>query len=282
MYLVRSLRDTHMHHPTLHRRTSGTVHHHATRRDTSSCCNSNVTMVAPKSILGSKELSHYITSESWGRAIQLCESNPHAAKAWSVREGFFEGIKTADVLPLHEACANGAPPQVITALIGAYPGAVEVQESAYRRLPLHIACRKNANVEVIQILMTQSSRCALEADNLGRLPLHYAISNHVSDEAIDVLLQEPGAARGVDRRGWIPLHVACSVGSSTHVVQCLLEAYPESIVERTRKGTSAIKCARSSCASNREEVIEILTRAKQKFDENWRIAKRTDSDRIIV
>merc|ERR1712205_78826 len=151
----------------------------------------------------------------WDSAISLCRSKPYLAKVWTKRQGFFEGLKDSKVLPLHESLVANAPYEVIEALLHASPDSVQEKESSYQRLPLHCACRKNANPKVVKMLLEAYNLASLEPDALGRLPLHYALSNGANDQVIEILLTEhPNAARGVDNRGWTPLHVACGMGAS--------------------------------------------------------------------
>jgi ankyrin repeat protein len=176
------------------------------------------------------ELSEAITSDQWERVIQLSNVKPNAAKTWSNRHGLFEGIKDANVLPIHEALVAGAPYPSIEALLLAYPDSVYCKESSYKRLPLHCACRKNAIIQVVDLLLKNYADASLTADNLGRLPsksaelsrspfllstltliclflllVHYALSNGANDELIDMLLKySPNSARGFDKRGWTP------------------------------------------------------------------------------
>lgn len=116
------------------------------------------------------ELSSAITSEQWERVVQICNTQPTAAKTWTIRHGLFEGIKDASVLPIHEALVAGAPFQIIEALLFAYPDSVFCKESSYQRLPLHCACRKNAMLDVVDLLLQKYADAALTADSLGRLP----------------------------------------------------------------------------------------------------------------
>lgn len=125
--------------------------------------------------IGVSGLSEAITSDKWDKVIQICQSKPNAAQTWTTRQGLFEGIKDANVLPIHEALVAGAPLHVIKALLNAYPDSVYCMESSYKRLPLHCACRKNAIPEVVEILLSQYSDAALTADNLGRLPGTYYV-----------------------------------------------------------------------------------------------------------
>ena len=125
-------------------------------------------------------LSKMITSEQWDRVVQLCQGSPSEAKKWTTRQGFFEGMKDANVLPIHEALVAGAPFNIIEALLHAYPDSVFCKESSYQRLPLHCACRKNAVSEVVDLLLRKYSDAALTPDSLGRLPrkLNCACSHH--------------------------------------------------------------------------------------------------------
>lgn len=212
------------------------------------------------SIMPASALSQAITSEQWNHAQILVESKKELARQYNSRPGFFEGIKLSMVLPVHEAVANPeAPFSLIQALVNAYPSCLTMKESAYQRLCLHIACRKHANLQVVQYLLEKYVHGSLVADTLGRLPIHYALSNGADDDLIDLLLQKsPNSARGTDRRGWLPLHVACSVGASTHVIERILKSYPEASIHLTNKGTSVERCMDSHQAGNKEEVYRML------------------------
>jgi hypothetical protein len=230
------------------------------------------------------ELSQCITSEQWTRCLEICNHRAADAKQWSCREGFFEGIKKADVLPLHEACANTAPYEVVAAMVACYPEGVYSYESAYRRLPIHIACRKNADVRVIQLLLQYYANGSLEPDLLGRLPLHYALSNGAQDDVVQALLDcKPDSARGTDKRGWLPLHVACSVGASTNVISRILKAYPEGVITKTNKGTSAERAMDSHMAQNKDEVMKLLLQFKSIADSGLgTLARQPSSERMLV
>ncbi len=116
------------------------------------------------------ELSQHIAEEKWEKVITLARVRPDAAKIWSLRLGLFEGVKDSNVLPLHEALVGGAPVEVIEALLEAYPMSIQMKETSYERLPLHCACRKNANAKVVKLLLSRYREGALIADVLGRLP----------------------------------------------------------------------------------------------------------------
>jgi hypothetical protein len=125
--------------------------------------------------IGSGELSQAIVDEKWDQVISLCNTKPETAKVWTVRQGLFEGIKDSNVLPIHEALVAGAPYAIIEALLIAYPESVYCKESSYKRLALHCACRKNAMIQVVDLLLKSYCEAALIDDNLGRLPSKYRI-----------------------------------------------------------------------------------------------------------
>ena len=218
--------------------------------------------------------------------MSLVKNKPDVVKVWNGRPGFFEGIKHSEVLPIHEACANSETPiELVEAIVKGHPEGLQLKESAYKRLPIHIACRKNANTDVVALLMDHYPEGALIADSLGRLPLHYALSNGANDDVIEALLEKkPGCARGTDRRGWLPIHVACSVGASTKVIAMILKAYPEGSIIRTNRGTSVERCMDSHQAANKKEVYTVLEYFRRKVEErlNRQQARPITSERTIV
>ncbi|KAI2491648.1 hypothetical protein MHU86_22894 [Fragilaria crotonensis] len=233
----------------------------------------------------SSALSQAITSEQWDHALMLLESKKELSRMYSTRPGFFEGVKLSTVLPIHEACANNdAPFALIESIVKAYPECLRLPESAYERLPLHIACRKHANLKVVMFLLESYVQASLVPDTLGRLPLHYALSNGAENDLIDLLVsRSPDSARGTDRRGWLPLHVACSVGASTKVIECILKAYPEASIIQTNKGTSVEKCMESHQAVNKPEVHRLLANYRSMVhDKLGKPAKRPSIGRYVV
>mmetsp|Transcript_22736 Transcript_22736/g.64402 ORF Transcript_22736/g.64402 Transcript_22736/m.64402 type:complete len:242 (+) Transcript_22736:300-1025(+) len=240
-------------------------------------------LLKKKAAITSSELSQAITQDQWDVALGLCQSKPESAKVWTLRQGLFEGIKDSSVLPLHEALVGGAPYAIVAAILNAYNEAIYAKESSYKRLPLHCACRKNAMLQVVDLLLKMNREAALIADNLGRLPIHYALSNGANDLVIDALLKaQPNSARGFDKRGWTPLHVACGVGASTHVIKSILSCYPEAVIMRTQKGSTAMQCLNLTKAANKKEVQSILKKYHKRVDAQFKPAAKPDSERVMV
>lgn len=186
----------------------------------------------------SKNLNQLIAGECWVSVEEKCLLRPQQAKNWSSHAGFFDGINTSRILPIHLCCALQPPVQAVDALISAYPKGVMAPESHFGRLPLHIACMKNASVDVIWKLLNYYPKSVRIQDSLGRVPLHYACSNNAPLNVIEALLLTCKAtAQCQDYDDWLPLHVATSMGASRKIVDKLIEAYPQGVNAQTCMGT---------------------------------------------
>lgn len=215
--------------------------------------------------LGATKLNEFVVAEQWDHATERCKSHSQEAKAWSACPGFFEGKKTSDLLPIHQACHLRAPMKVMQALVFAYPEGVEAKESSYRRLPVHISCRAGAAFDIVKFLLEQYPDGSGVADSMGRIALHYACSNGAATQTIVALLKAcPGAARAPDNLGWLPLHVACSVGMSSDAIRVLAESYPESTFIRTKKGWTPAMCTSMMDSPNKAEILSILEEESKK------------------
>ena len=221
---------------------------------------------------GHSELSLALADLDWVRAEAIVQSKPQQASQWVVRHGFFEGVKDAHCLPLHEACVTTAPASTVNAILCANLAAAKTRETSYRRLPLHCACRRRdslADAEIVRNLINAYPAGCLVPDDLGRLPVHYALSNGAPPHIIHMLIQaNPKAARGVDNRGWTPLHVACSAGASVSVISALLHECPEAVVLHTKKGSTPIQCLPNTMP-DRHRVKQLLKEARIEFDSSF-------------
>jgi ankyrin repeat protein len=108
--------------------------------------------------------------------------------------------------------------------------------------PLHMAIRSRAPRSVLEMLIKEDPDSHALRNKFGETPLHVAIKQDAeptedgsSDDVAEFLLQllHPDVVRIRDARGNLPLHVAAVHGCSVHVAKGLLEAWPESILERS-------------------------------------------------
>ena len=94
-------------------------------------------------------------------ASKLAKRFPEQARKKSNREGLFDGRTHAKLYPIHEALVANAPLHCVKALVEAYPAGLTKAESSYHRLPLHCACRKNADPAVIGYLVRKNKQACL-------------------------------------------------------------------------------------------------------------------------
>ena len=215
------------------------------------------------------EISTALSDEDWEKASVAAHLDPRQARQWSVRHGFFDGIKDSSVLPLHEVVMRNAPLETVLAILRAYPQATGSRESSFGRLPLHCACRQNVKLEVVRMLLEENNGACLIPDNLGRLPIHYALSNGAGADVVSLLLHvQPNAARGYDEMGWTPLHVACSVGAPPEIIQTVLTAFPDAIVMKTSKGNTPEKCL-SKAMAHRDSAKTLLRHSRKEFNRSF-------------
>lgn len=64
---------------------------------------------------------------------------------------------------------------------------------------------------------------------------------------------------------------------ATAIVQAVIAAYPPAIVMRTKKGSSVARCLSRDCP-NREELKQVLIKAKADFDKSFRSPIKTQND----
>ena len=137
-------------------------------------------------------------------------------------------VKTKDLLgrlPLHWAAWNEGSPEVVGALLVAWPEAAEIvcQSGC---TALHYAAWGRASRVVFSILLKTYPLAAQLRDRRGILPLHLAVESKVGPEAITELLMTHAAAlQERTRLGLLPLHVAISAGASKEVVSVITLAY---------------------------------------------------------
>ena len=205
-----------------------------------------------------KNISKHIQLENWSVVKAICRRSPKQTFRWSTRTGFFNGTRKSRVLPIHEAFANRAPPDVIEALLEAYPASIALKESCFGLTPLHIACKFNAPVDSIRVAIKYNA-CASTRDNHGRTPIHYVCSRNCKIDALRLLVKTYSkAVYYVDHRGWLPIHNACRYGADYKSIKLLVSIFPESVRARTNMGFTPLKTILSVNCDEKEKTLQLL------------------------
>lgn len=187
------------------------------------------------------KLHKLIGSEKWQEVTEFLRVNPREASrqagVYSVEPGYFDGKHDSRLLPIHYACALQPPPGVLATLSAIHLDGLASRESYFGRLPLHVACLKNASLQCIQELLRSYPIACLVQDRFGRLPLHYALSNGAPFEVVQELVEtSPNSARIKEKNGWLPLHVACHMGMPDSILLLLLNVHPNGAMTKNRRG----------------------------------------------
>jgi ankyrin repeat protein len=172
------------------------------------------------------------------------------------------------MLPLHHACYNGLPIDMLQVLVDANPEACMVKDSIGRQpwqllrisgaaarrdeegmYPLHIACRKKASLNLLKLLLDAFPECILRMDDYGKTPTQ--------------LLADSGVAAQRDMNEMLLLHHVCSDFCNDDpcynlkpFLKLILDAYPngKNVLDKDNMSPLHHACARA----NSEEALHLL------------------------
>jgi hypothetical protein len=180
-------------------------------------------------MFASSELHKLIANKQWPEAHERIKT--HKAEAFKILncDALTDEIRRKiKAYPLHNACYLQAPGYVITALIEAFPGALKLPDTGYRRLPIHHAILSKGFPETVAELLERYPESAMVQDCLGRLPLHYAMFCKMPVHVVELLIRaHPSGVKVQDIKGWTPLHMAGAVSIPLSLVRSAVFACPE-------------------------------------------------------
>lgn len=165
--------------------------------------------------------------------------------------------------PLHQACADPrVTVEMVIKILDESPDEVCVPD-AERMLPIHVACRSGASLDVIRCLGEDWPESLRWTNKGGSLPLHTACSNQASASVIHYLITSwPKATTVANNYGWLPLHCACAYGASPEVISLLVRSNDKSSRMATY-GQGDYPLHLACCGSPSLEVIYWLIEARE-------------------
>jgi hypothetical protein len=211
-----------------------------------------------------ESLIELIREENWIAVKSRIDECP--AQVQMLSKGTISGHKVL-AYPLHYLLIKKhAPSSLVQEFINLSPTAVSYPDSTFGRLPVHIACQHDADLDVIKALVHQFPQATSTPDKDDNLPLHYACflstpevvlyllqhtdskvlsktNGHqqnvlhmacsrydISGDSIATLLETcPELASQRDWQHRFPVHDACMWHADTPVVEKLLESYPDAV-----------------------------------------------------
>lgn len=144
---------------------------------------SNAFNVVPANESEHSDLFIAIRKKDWETSLRLLKAYPEDSQTWSFRVSS-DGEAIWTRLPIHEACINNAPLQVMEALLEAYPESTAATD-LNRRLPLHNAIVYNSSYDVIELLVKAAPASVEVTDMYSKRPSMLLLS--VSKDAGDIL-----------------------------------------------------------------------------------------------
>ena len=152
--------------------------------------------------------------------------------------------------PLVLACKYGPPVDVVSALIEAFPSAINITDSD-DMLPLHVACGYGASPKVIRELLRSNKDAMWHRDKSGMLPIHIVCRLYYDNLCI-----------------WeVPEDYAFDAMVQT--LQYLLKAAPSTLLEEDLSGICPIEHALES-----DMDIEIVTALQIKAQKVQKVKQR--------
>jgi hypothetical protein len=135
------------------------------------------------------------------------------------------------------------------------------------QLPINIALKYKASIEVVNLLIDAGSDALLLPDGSeGSYSLGIALNTKQNDlDLIQLLLiSNPKSIMTTDRRQNYPLHIACSKGSNLQVIRFLYTKYPEAALKKNFNGDTALNIAERNTIMCDDDVVAFLQRCNQK------------------
>jgi hypothetical protein len=167
-----------------------------------------------------------LSSKDWSGALAAVEDDPSVAFKW------LYGMDDQDLemsltvwkrLPIHLACAYGAPVGLLEVLLQAYPAGGTAPDPHYGYLPLHVLCRAAPTLASIRLLLSLCPEATKAVDMQGRLPLHVAILHAAPYTVVEAMVEgDPESVMALDQDGKTPHEYALQSYGSEHMVVELL------------------------------------------------------------
>lgn len=158
--------------------------------------------------------------------------------------------------PLHLAAIVGAPMEVLSYLGNKWPAAFLAPNRRQSR-PLHLICARTPTMETLQYMLSKGGSAALKTKDHNRdLPLHVACKHGASLQVVKVLVKKyPDAMLAANSRGDLPLHVALTAGAPLNLIKWLLERAPRAASTPNIHGDTPLHLA----ASNKDSSTKLLS-----------------------
>lgn len=181
------------------------------------------------------DIMRLIAQRDWESIEICCEDLPE--KAEKGIELLIHGEKHR-CLPLHAVCIFKPPRTTVDALVNVNRDAV-TRKGHLDLLPIHIACRHGASIDIVRILAEAYPPGLNSIDSYGNLPIHYACAFSPKEVIKFLLNSSPETSKVLNRGKQLPIHLLCSRSDLTSITSIIFSMYarhPYSLCEKDAKG----------------------------------------------
>ena len=171
---------------------------------------------------------------------QVLHFTPRAA---SIKNGY-------NSLPLHvitqrnTKMTSSVKEDLIILMIDAYPEALVIAGGTGKRTPLHVVVSCDCLIFVMYSLYPHRHSHVYFACT-------FQFTDYVNPRLVNHMIKKGSSACYMeDKKGWLPIHVACSRHCSPEKLKMLLEAYPDSLHATTGDGQSLLDLAKETATTS--------------------------------
>ncbi|KAL5708311.1 hypothetical protein ACHQM5_019120 [Ranunculus cassubicifolius] len=147
-----------------------------------------------------------------------------------------------------------------------------IDSSPFSDTPLHIAASAGQTYFALEMMILKPS-LGRKLNHNGSTPMHLALKKEHGDELVQGLLaMNKELARVKGREGLTPLHCAVIGGRSTTLLKKMIYNCPESIMDLTTKGETALHlCAKSEedCYNAFKFLVQVIESSKMDEVFSW-------------
>jgi serine/threonine protein kinase/ankyrin repeat protein len=171
----------------------------------------------------------------------------------------YNGLQERNVhknLPIHSACANFAPLDVIKVIVDAYPDSL-LELGMNEHVPLITACSKMKYfdpstiikgqqwvIDVATYFLSKHPKCATITDSNNEFPLHWVCRFNVPLQVYSQLINAHREAIYMKGQfGYTPLHKACEKRASLDAIKLLYNEFPDAIRIKDSNGSMPLHLA---------------------------------------
>lgn len=180
---------------------------------------------------------------------------------------------------MHQAIGSKGDTQgrvnAITTILELAPVAASIPNGT-KTLPLHAILQRNVKMDtktretlILELIKAYPDSLLRLGGLAGRTPLHIAFTDFLSAIVIRTMIRvAPSACFVRDRKGWLPIHIACHRNCSKEKLRMLLDVNPAFLHATTTDGESLLQLATS--AATKSHPNKLLISELQARLESWK------------